>query len=219
MAAFVHPNIAMTSSARLSLVHLIARVGLVILLPLAWSVAAVAQVMADGPTFAEVPEDVSIKFMFKSSGNYNMVGSPDIPVVVSVVLTNKGDEPLSVFVTRYINQEDDKPLDFPLGCAVRITDAKGTALLQHAEHPDGYWTSLTTAEKDDAVFRKDSRNHFDVPSKERRAFNIPLATLLAGGTGPTWPVADGKLLPGAYRFKVRWAGKESPEFSLTITPK
>ena len=182
---------------------------------------ALAQSTPDtGPTFAEVPEDVSVRFMFKSSGNYNMVGTADIPVIVSVVLTNKSEEPLTVFVTRYMLIEDDKPADFPLGCAVRITDAKGAPLLQNKDHPDGYWTSLTTEAKDDTRFRKDSRNRFEVPSKERRAFNIPLAVLLAGGgTDATWPVTDGKFIPGAYRFKVRWAGKESPEFSLTVIPK
>jgi len=203
----------------MSLAPTIARVGLIFLIHVAGCVSALAQFDSAGPTYAEVPEDVSIRFMFKSSGNYNMVGSPDIPVIISVVLTNKSEESMNVFVTRYLNQEDDKPADFPLGCAVRITDAKGTALLQHKDHPEGYWTSLTTTAPDDSNYRKDARNHFEVPSKERRAFNIPLAVLLNGGTGPAWPVADGKLIPGAYRFKVRWAGKESPEFSLTITPK
>ena len=59
----------------------------------------------------------------------------------------------------------------------------------------------------------------EVPSKERRAFSVNIATLLAGGAGPGWPIVDGKFIPGAYRFKFRWAGKESPEFSLTIMPK
>jgi hypothetical protein len=55
---------------------------------------------------------------------------------------------------------------------------------------------------------------------ERRAFSIPLAALLeGGGTGANWPLAEGKFVPGVYRFKIRWAGKESPEFSLTVTPK
>ena len=200
----------------MSLTHTIARVGMVLFIPFALVVWAQAQA---GPTYAEVPEDISVRFMFKSSGNNNMVGTPDIPVIVSVVLTNKTDDALSVFVTRYLNTEDDKPLDFPLGCAVRITDTKGAELLQQKDHPDGYWTSLTTTAADDTGFRKDARNNFDVPSKERRAFNIPLAALLAGGTGAGWPVADGKFIPGAYRFKVRWAGQESPEFSLTIMPK
>ena len=178
-----------------------------------------AQSADGGPAFAEVPEDVSVRFMFKSSGNYNMVGTPDIPVIISVVLTNKTDDALTVFVTRYKEIEDDKPLDFPLGCAARITDAKGTALLQNKNHADGYWSSLTTNAKDDTGFRKDTRNRFEVPSKERRAFSIPLAVLLAGGgTDASWPVVDGKFIPGAYRFKIRWAGKESPEFSLTIAP-
>ena len=209
----------MISSARTSLASLIARVGLIVLLHLAGSGSALAQLDVGGPTFAEVPDDVSIRFMFKSSGNYNMVGSPDIPVIVSVVLTNKSDDVLNVFVTRYMAIDDDKPLDFPLGCAVRITDAKGAALLQHKDHPDGYWSSLIPTAPNETALRSDMRNHFEVPSKERRAFNIPLAALLAGGTGPNWPLADGKFTPGAYRFKVRWAGKESPEFSLTITPK
>lgn len=219
MAASVSPNIAMIPSARMPLARSIARVGLFAILPLLLGATLLAQVTADGPTYAEVPENVSVRFMFKSSGNYNMVGSPDIPVIISVVLTNKGEEPVDVYVTRFLSTEDDKPAEFPLGCAVRMTDPKGAALLQHNDHPDGYWSSLTTAAPDDTAFRKDRRNHFEVPAKERRAFNIPLAALLAGGTGPTWPVADGKIAPGAYRFKVRWAGKESPEFSLTITPK
>ena len=203
----------------MSLVHTIARLGLILFILLCAGNWAVAQ-SSSGLTFAEVPEDVAVRFMFKSSGNTNMVGSPDIPVIVSVVLTNKSEEPQMVFVTRYKEMEEDKPLDFPLGCAVRITDAKGAVLLQNKDHPDGYWTSLTSNAKDDGLFRKDSRNKFEVPSKERRAFNIPLAVLLAGGgADATWPVADGKFLPGAYRFKIRWAGKESPEFSLTITPK
>ena len=183
---------------------------------------AVAQPAGEktGPTYAEVPEDVQVRFVFKSSGNYNMVGAPDVPVIVAVVLTNKTEEPLTVFVTRYLNQEDDKPLDFPLGCAVRITDAKGTALLQSKDHPDGYWSSATPTAPDDSAFRKDTRNTFEVPGKERRAFSIPLAALLAGGgAAGSWPVVDGKFVPGAYRFKVRWAGQESPEFSLTIMAK
>jgi hypothetical protein len=172
-----------------------------------------------GPTFAEVPEDIQVRALFKASGNYNMVATPDIPVLVSVVLTNKSEEAREVFVTRYKSMEDDRPLDFPYGCAVRITDAKGTALLQSPAHSDGYWTSLTSEAKDDAIFRSDTRNRFEVPSKERRAFSINIATLLTGGTGAAWPIVEGKFLPGAYRFKFRWAGKESPEFSLTIMPK
>jgi hypothetical protein len=103
------------------------------------------------------------------------------------------------------------------------SDQYGTAsctfLNQNSDRTDGYWTSLTTEVKDDAVFRKDSRNRFEVPAKERRAFSVNIATLLAGGTGAGWPIVNGKFLPGAYRFKFRWAGKESPEFSLTIMPK
>jgi len=181
-----------------------------------------AQAAPDGAglTYAEVPEDIQVRHIFKSSGNFNMVATPDIPVIVAVVLTNKNtEEPQTVFVTRFRSTEDEKPLDFPLGCAVRITDAKGTVLLDNKDHPDGYWTSLTSDAKDDAAFRKDARNRCEVPPKERRVFSINIATLLAGGTGPAWPVADGKFIPGAYRFKFRWAGKESPEFSLTIMPK
>lgn len=211
----------MTSTARLSLVYSIVRSGVGLLLQFSLIGALQAQSATDGtgPTFAEVPEDISVRQVFKSSGNYNMVGTPDIPVLVSVVLTNKTEEPLTVFVTRFRSMEDDKPLDFPLGCAVRITDAKGVPLLDHKDHPDGYWTSLTTDAKDDSMFRKDARNRCEVPPKERRAFSINIATLLAGGTGPAWPVVDGKFAPGAYRFKFRWAGKESPEFSLTIMSK
>jgi len=201
----------------MSLTLIIARLGLASSL---LCVIALAQPAPDaGPTYAEVPDDVSVRFMFKSSGNTNMVGSPAIPVIVSVVLGNKSDDALVVFVTRYLQQLDDKPLDFPLGCAIRITDAKGTMLLQKKDHPDGYWSSHTSTEKDENVFRKDSRNKFEVPGKERRAFNIPVAVLLAGGgTDATWPIVEGKFIPGVYRFKVRWGGKESPEFSLTIVP-
>lgn len=205
---------------RLSPRTVFARLGCALLLAGGLTCRLPAQSADGGPTFAEVPEDISVRFMFKSSGNTNMVGTPDIPVIVSVVLTNKTEEPHMVFVTRYKDIEEDKPLEYPYGCAVRITDAKGTVLLQNKDHPDGYWTALTTEAKDDAVFRRDARNKFEVPSKERRAFNIPLGTLLnGGGTDATWPVVDGKFIPGAYRFKVRWAGKESPEFSLTIMPK
>ncbi len=212
----------MTSTARLSLAHSIVRSGIALLLygVLGGSLPAQSAPDGTGLTFAEVPDDIQVRHIFKNSGNNNMVGTPDIPVIVSVVLTNKNtEEAQTVFVTRFKSMDDDKPLDFPYGCAVRITDAKGTPLLDNKDHPDGYWTSLTTDVKDDAVFRKDTRNRFEVPPKERRAFSINIATLLVGGTGPSWPVVDGKFIPGAYRFKFRWAGKESPEFSLTIMPK
>lgn len=210
----------MTSTVRLSLAPSLVRLGMALLLPLILAGVVQAQ-SADGsgPTFADVPEDIQIRPVFKSSGNYNMVGTPEMPVIVAVVLTNKTEEARTVFVTRYKNIEEDKPLDFPYGCAVRITDAKGTPLLEDKNHPDGYWSSLTTDAKDDVIFRKDSRNRFEVPPKERRAFSINIATLLAGGTGSAWPVVDGKFIPGAYRFKFRWAGKESQEFSLTVMPK
>lgn len=172
-----------------------------------------------GPLFALVPDEVSVRYMFKSSGNFNMVAAPDFPVVVSIVLTNATEEAHTIFITRYGNLEEDKPLDYPLGCAVRITDAKGNALLQHKEHADGYWSSLGATAEAESIYRKDSRNIFEVPAKSRRAVSINIATLLAGGTGEGWPVVDGKFLPGAYRFKFRWAGKESQEFSLTITSK
>lgn len=210
----------MTSTARLSLEHSLVRMALGLLVQVALIGGLHAQTAGGtGPYFADVPEDISVRQMFKSSGNYNMMGTPDIPVIVSVVLTNKTEEARTVFVTRYKSMEDDKPLDFPYGCAVRITDAKGTPLLEHKDHPDGYWSSLTTDATDDTLFRKDSRNRFEVPPKERRAFSINIANLLVGGTGTAWPVADGKFIPGAYRFKFRWAGKESPEFSLTVVPK
>ena len=220
LARLYFPIFNMTSTARLSFGNSFMKLGVALLLPFFLGVGLRAQVTPDGPTYAEVPEDVSVRQVFKSSGNYNMVGTPDIPVLVSVVLSNKNtEEALTVFVTRFRSTDDDKPLDFPYGCAVRITDAKGAPLLQHPDHPDGYWTSLITDAKDDSAFRKDARNRCEVPPKERRAFSVNIATLLAGGTGPAWPIVDGKFMPGAYRFKFRWAGKESPEFSLTIMPK
>jgi hypothetical protein len=212
----------MTLSARMPLLPPLAGVGLGLFLLGTLVGGARAQATADlaGPTYAEVPEDIQIRFMLKSTGNYNMVGTSDMPVIVAVVLTNKTGEALPVFVTRYLSQEDDRPLDYPLGCAARLTDGKGTVLLQQKDHPDGYWSALKSDARDDKVFRKDSRNHFEVPSMERRAFSIPLAALLeGGGAGANWPLAEGKFAPGVYRFKIRWAGKESPEFSLTVTPK
>jgi len=205
----------------MSLLHTIARVGMVLFILCSLPGGIRAQSAGSGgPNFAEVPEDVSVRFVFKSSGNLNMVGNPDIPVIVSVILSNKSDDTLSVFLTRFLSVDEDKSLDYPMGCAVRITDAKGTPLLQDKDHPDGYWTSLTNKATDDSAFRKDPRNFCEVPSKERRAFNVPIALVLSGApAGGGWPVVDGKFIPGAYRLKVRWAGKESPEFSLTITPK
>lgn len=182
------------------------------LLMTAWSSRAFGQ------TFAEIPEDVSVRFVFKSSGNMNMVGTPDIPVIVSVVLTNKSEEERSVFVSRFVSLDDSKPKDFPLGCSIRITDAKGTQLLQHKDFPDGFFTSLAAAGMSEETLKKDGRNRFTIPPKERRGFNIPVSAVLVGGSADaTWPIQDGKFLPGAYRFKVKWGGKESTEFSLTVT--
>src|SRR6266571_2477126 len=104
----------MTLSARMSLMHTIARVGMVLFIPFSMTFATQAHAADGGPTFAEVPDDISVKFMFKNSGNYNMVGTLDIPVIVSVVLTNKSEESLTVFVTRFLSVAEDKPLDFPL---------------------------------------------------------------------------------------------------------
>ncbi len=171
------------------------------------------------PPHALVPPGILMQFMLKNSGNNNLVGKPDMPVTISVVLTNKSDESLAVFAVRFLNADDSDALAFPLGCMVRITDPKGNPLLPQTARPDGYWGLANTAEVDDTVLAEDPRNHFAIPPHERRAFSVPVAAVLAGGgTGPGWPVVDGKFIPGAYRFKFRWAGQESPEFSLTILP-
>lgn len=207
----------MKSRAYPKLLLSISRMGLLIFAQCALAVLAFGQAEG-GPSFADVPEDVSVRFVFKNSGNMNMVGAPDIPVIVSVVLTNKSEEERTVFVARFVNAEDSKPKEFPLGLAIRITDAKGTALLQNKDLPSGYFTSLLPGGIEEVALKKDGRNRFTIPPKERRGFNIPVAAVLVGGgTDATWPVVDGKFLPGAYRFKVKWAGKESGEFSLTVT--
>lgn len=200
----------------MSLTHIIVKVSMGLLLFCTIWGLAVAQAVPES-AYAATPADLQVKFTLKNAGNNSMVGNPDIPVIISVILTNKTLEPMNVFVTRYLSEDDSDPQAYPLGCAVRITDAKGTPLLQNKDHPDGYWSALKPDPAVASAYTTDSRNHFDVPPNERRAFNVPVAALLeGGGAAGAWPVVGGKFVPGAYKFKFRWAGQESPEYTLTI---